>query len=414
MVFPDLSAPEAYVKSAPSKRQHIAPVADRAVAFVLDFLIFSPIISLFIAGLMRQSKTYFLINPTSNEGLIALTLSGVLIFFFSVFLQSLFLYFWQATPGQLFLQMRVVSYPEYQRRLSFNQCVVRSFFWCFNFALFGIPFMEILSHPKRRALHERSSDTLVVTMKEGAHDVPHVLESRFISSWARIAFTMLLAIGFVSFFKVYYGLQAGEFKQDPDVKVAACESHMSSMDSAVALYLADGISNSCLSEKVEEVLWSAPSEDVPYAYLARYLMTEGDEQEKYFAKVCEEASSAVCSLAMYIKHKENGTERIENNFADSKTAQVLLIDEKFNQRDFIGSLEIIEALQKDVPFEVALEKKYIRAVWSLQEQAAEEKVLQNQLAAQDRGNSRQPASYDVEDVEEAAWLQDFKERYDIQ
>lgn len=414
MVFPDLSAPEAYIKSVPSKRQHIAPVADRAVAFVLDFLIFSPIISLFIAGLMRQSKTFFLINPTSNEGIIALALSGLLIFFFSVFLQSLFLYFWQATPGQLFLQMRVVSYPEFQRRLSFNQCVVRSFFWCFNFILFAIPFMEILSHPKRRALHERCSDTLVITMKEGAHDVPHALESRFISSWARIAFTMLLAIGFVSFFKVYYGLQAGDYKETSEVKVAACESHMPSMDSAVALFLADGISNSCLNEKVEEVLWSAPTEEVPYAYLARYLLTEGDEQEKYFSKVCEETSSPTCALAKYLKHKENGPEGFEKFFAESKTAQVLLIDEKFNQRDFVGSLEIIETLQKDAPFEIALEKKYIRAVWSLQEQASEEKVLQNQLAAQDGTNSRQPASYEVEDVEEAAWLQDFKERYDIQ
>lgn len=413
MVFPDLSAPEAYKKSAPEKRQHIAPVADRSVAFVLDFLIFSPIISLFIAGLMRQSKTFFLINPTSNEGLIALALSGLLIFFFSVCLQTLFLYFWQATPGQLFLQMRVISYPEYQRRLSFNQCVIRSFFWCFNFVLCAIPFMEILSHPKRRALHERCSDTLVVTLKEDASDVPHILETRFISSWTRIAFTMMLAIGLVSFFKVYYGLQAGSYKESADLKVAACEETLSSMDTAVALFLADGLSHVCLNEKAEETLWSSPTEELPYAYLARFLITEGPEQEKYFSKVCEDDTGMVCSLAIYIKNKETGFGGLEKVFADSKTAQVLLIDEKFNQRDFVGSLELIESLQKDEAFEIALEKKYVRAVWSLQEQAAEERVLQNQLAAKGV-NSRQPASYDVEDVEEAAWLQEFKERYDIQ
>ena len=165
MVFPDLSAPQSQVFKHHRHAIPIAPVPDRLVALVLDFLIFSPVISLLIAGLIRQAKTHFILDAFSAEGSVAVFLVFVAVFFLTVLLQSTFLYFWQASPGQMFLQLRVVSYPHYQEKISINQCLIRSMLWSFGAILLAFPYLEILSHPLRRAFHERASDTMVVTLK---------------------------------------------------------------------------------------------------------------------------------------------------------------------------------------------------------------------------------------------------------
>ena len=170
MVFPDLSAPEVCQKKNVAERTAIAFIADRFLALVLDFLIMSPVVSLLLAGLMKKTKTYFLLDAQSPEGFVA----GLLIFILGacivILLQSVFMYYWQATPGQFFMQMRVISYPHYRQRLSFSQCVLRSFCFCASFLLLAIPFLEVLSHPLRRAFHERASDTMVITLKKVCDD----------------------------------------------------------------------------------------------------------------------------------------------------------------------------------------------------------------------------------------------------
>lgn len=96
MVFPDLSAPETQPHQPQSSSVPVAFVADRFVALLLDFLIFSPIVSLLIAGLVRQTKTFFLVDAQSSEGVVAAGLVVVAVIFSVTLLQSVFLYFWQA------------------------------------------------------------------------------------------------------------------------------------------------------------------------------------------------------------------------------------------------------------------------------------------------------------------------------
>ena len=66
MVIRDLSAPE----SCPQvfrEEVRIAFVSDRFIAAVLDFLIFSPVVSFCVAGFLKEIKTYLLIDPQSFE-----------------------------------------------------------------------------------------------------------------------------------------------------------------------------------------------------------------------------------------------------------------------------------------------------------------------------------------------------------
>lgn len=404
MVFPDLSAPETQTRQPSSAAIPIAAVSDRLLAFVLDFLIFSPVVSLLIAGLVRQTRTYFLLSPTSQEAPVAAGLVFLAIVFIVTLLQSLFLFYWQATPGQFFLQLRVVSYPHEQERLSLNQCLIRAFLWCGGFMLLAIPYLEIVSHPLRRAFHERASDTLVITLKKNPDEGPHPLESRFIASWLRMSFLLVLLMGVLSFFKTYQSLLAGDYREKEVALSFVCKemketdlSGVARLDAALSLFMLNEISAECLDKEAEASLWGDPVNSQELAYLAKYLVSEGDAQENYFAKVCAEATSSACAIARYM-HEDKGAQDLEQ--ADSKLwlARVLLSEEKYSSQDYQGSLKLIEELQKVPELKRGLEKRYVRSIWALYEGAP-----------QDKGQGRMPASSTPVD----SWIEDFKEKYEV-
>lgn len=409
MVYPDLSAPEARPKNKLIPQQAIAFTQDRFVALILDFLVFSPIVSLLISGFVKSTKTYFLINPQSSEGTISAGLTIASIFVLVSFLQSVFLYFWQATPGQLFLQLRVVSYPTAQDRLSYPQCLQRSFFWCLGFVVLAIPFLEILSHPLRRAFHERVSDTMTVTLKQKADEAPHPLEARFIVACMRMTFLFFLFVGGLSFLKTYHSLSAREFKEHAAVTDYACKEIQDSslvgearLDTALTLFLLNEINNECLNNEADFALWGAPLQSQGMAYLAKYLVADESTQDQYLHKVCEDSESKTCSLARYLQ--ENG-DKEELNHADPQwmVTRLLISEELFSDNNYSGSLKIIADLQKNPMFTTALEKRFVRAVWALKDSS--------QGMSKD-SVGRRPASF--QDTNSENWIEEFKERYEIQ
>lgn len=404
MLFPDLSAPEANKNEARFKAPAIAFVSDRFLALVLDFLIFSPIVSLFLASMMRQTKTYFLLDFRSVEGYISMGFMAGYSFALVVFLQSVFLFFWQATPGQLFLQLRVQSFPVNRARLTYPQCLVRAFSWTLSCLMMGIPFLEIMSHPLRRAFHERASDTMVVTLKKEGDTGPLPIEERFISTWMRLSF--LFALVFVTIFALqgYKELLAGNYKPSLDGNLYCSEMPAEDlqgtfrMDAAISLFLLNSISSDCLNKEAEASLWADPVRTSSLAYLAKYLVADVAEQKEYLKKVCETEKSKECYLGRYMA----GEFRVLNDQAenDSWTEQVLRVEELYQQGDFAASLEQIGQLQKNAMFDQALEKKFVRSIWALQENSKKAK------------SGRVPASADASNSDSSKrWLEVFKGKY---
>lgn len=405
MVVPDLTVPETSVcRGGLAKRPAIASVADRFLALVLDFLIFSPVISLLVAGLIRQTKTFFLLNPVSLEGGIAVGLIVVMVVFFTMLLQTVFLYYWQATAGQAFLRLKVVSYPEARGRLSLNQCFTRSFMWCAGFVLMGIPYLEVLSHPLRRAFHERSSDTLVVTLKKNFDEGPLPLESRFISSWLRMSFLFMLFFGTMTFIKTYHSLVRGDYREHSIEQSSFCKEidepglvGIERLDAALSLFLLNSISPECLDKEADASLWGDPVNAQGMAYLAKYLLGDSSTmQEKYFSKVCHNSKSSVCAIARYLR---DGGKNTDLQYADNEllTTRLLWSEEKYSRKDYDGSLKIIKELQTKPVLKVALEKRYVRSIWSLHENEKSGKKKKERL----------PASVGQ------GWIDTFKDRYEV-
>jgi uncharacterized RDD family membrane protein YckC len=403
MLFPDLSAPEINNSKQFKQEPAIAFVVDRFLALVLDFLIISPVISLLVAGLVRQAKTFFILNSRSEEGFAAALLIFAVASVAVVLLQAAFLYFVQATPGQFFLQMRVVSYPEKQTRLTFSQCIVRSVMWCASFLLLGIPFLGVVAHPLRRAFHEKASDTMVVTLKKKFDRGPAPQEQRLITSWMQLSFAMFALIGFLGLMKSYHALTVGEYQVAAVDSDAACKeikdkelSGPQRLDAALSLFLLKEISADCLHKEAELSLWGDPVNSQAMAYFAKFLLSEGSDRVAYLKKVCDERTSTACVLAQYLDHPED----VQLADASQKmwVTQVLEADQRYNQHDFEGSLELIEDLQSVAALRQAMDKKYVRSIWALQKSLGQKK------------NGRVPASTG----DSKLWIEDFKEKYGVQ
>ncbi|MGZ3779775.1 MAG: RDD family protein [Pseudobdellovibrionaceae bacterium] len=412
MVFPDLSFPQTRRQQISDQSfPAIASVNDRFLAFALDFLIFSPVISLFIAGMLRQLKTFFLISSTSQEGYIAAGLITVMVVVITVLLQTVFMFYWQATPGQVFLQLKVVAYPYKQNQLSLSQltlsqCLVRSSMWCLSFGFMGLPFLEILSHSLRRTIYERASDTIVVTLKRSSDEGPMPLEARFVSSWLKTTFLFMAFFGVIAFFKVYYSLAKGAYRESANGVASLCKEipeaslkAKSRLDTAVALFLLNDISADCLNKEAEFSLWENSGSSQELAYLAKFLIVDShSEQKKYFSKLCSDSRSSVCALARYLKD-DGKTLDLENADKNLLLTRLLLSEEKFVKNDFEGSLKIIKELQSHAALKTALEKRYVRSIWALNE-------LER---SHSKEKGRGPASASVRNL----WIETFKEKYEV-
>lgn len=401
MVIPDLSAPETHIQNSNFRRIAIASVTDRFMALLLDFLLVSPIVSLALAGLIRKAKTYFLLDAQSPEGLAF----GALVFVCGavvvVLLQALALYLWQATPGQYFLQLRVISYPQEKKQLGFGQCLVRALGFVANFLMMGIPFLEVLGHPLRRVFNERASDTMVITLKKKYDEGPAEIEQRFVSSWIRLSFLVLALF-------VAAGVMQSWRSLDEDHRYSRGESGRqckeiadrelrgnARLDAALSLFVLDEISQECLNKEADASLWGDPVNSQDLAYLAKFLTADRDQQDLYFQRICKQKNSSACFIGTYLK-KNGGAELLKEANSELWFTQLLRMEEQYENHDVIASLESIENLQRVPVLKPALEKKYIRSIWALRDSRV-------------RSSGRSPAS-----VSKKAWVEEFKDRYGIE
>ncbi len=404
MVMRDLSAPESRPQDHRDEIK-IAFVGDRFLAAVFDFLIFSPVVSFCGAGFLKQIKTILLLDPRSNEAALMWMLLVGTSALIVVLLQSVFLFFWQATPGQRFMQLKVISYPRRFESLTFSQALLRSLLWTLSAGFCGIPFLEVIGHPLRRAFHERASDTLVITLKEEYDRGPMFIEKKLVSSWMRMVF---LTIGFAALlfgFRTYRSLaQETYFKNLSSESDVHCSripvdgyAQFHRQDLAVALYLADEVSSECLNKEADQSLWNGSDGDIAWAYLAKALITEDKtEQDKYFTKVCEYKEREVCAIAQYLSDDENpDAAALRRGGLTSVSSRFLLMEDELKHKDYLSAIILIRDLQKESSLKPLMEKRYVQAAWSLNEE--------------ERGRGREPASDDAQEV-----LHEFKEKFGVE
>lgn len=393
MVYPDFSYQKTERRNVPA----IAPVADRMLAFLIDFLIFTPVFAFVTSGVLKSLRTAVLVQAESPASWI-LWISLVSSWFIMMVLsEALFVFYAKATPGQKFLKLEVRGYPD-GSSLDLAQSLGRSFVHWTSF-LFVLPILAIYTHPLRRALHDRAFDTLVVTLKEPCDFGPLEMERNFFRSWSRL----MALVGAVALVGVSNGLRASYERADvvPPSGSAWCEDVDSSwkgaerLDRATGLFVSGLLSAPCLEKEADAVLWKQNGEMKAFAELAKGLLNpEDDLSRSYLGRVCESAAeSEACAIATFASSTD--VERgniLRKKGLGSLTARLLLVRETVDRDQFASAAALIADLRQEALFDEYLAREEIRNIWKIKSKA--------------RG--REPASSELRDI-----VRDFEERYEL-
>lgn len=394
MVYPDFSY---------QKREHrnespaIAPVADRMLAFLIDFLILTPVFAFVTSGLLKNLRTSVLVQSESAASWMMWFSLIASWFAMLVLTEALFVFYRGATPGQSFLKLEVRPYPE-GSSLDLMQSLGRSFVHWASF-LFVLPVLAVYTHPLRRALHDRAFDTIVVTLKEPGDFGPIGLERNFFRSWSRLM-ALVGAIGLVG---ISNGLRASYERVGGDVarESAWCEDVDGSwkggerLDRATGLFVSGLISASCLEKEANAVLWKQDGTSKAFAELAKGLLNPEDEiSRSYLDRVCESAAdSEACAIAKFTSSTDPERGNIlRKKGLGSLTARLLLVRETIDREQFASAAALIADLRQEALFDEYLAREEIRNIWKIKGKV----------------QGREPASSDLREI-----VRDFEERYEL-
>lgn len=428
MVLRDLSTPDSYPPelSKVAYRLPLGPVADRFLAFILDFLILSPVVSFFLATSMRDLKTIQLINSDSDQAVVVwlVFLAGMVAL--SCFIQTCFLYFWQATPGQKFLQLRVIAFPPRgdDDCLTVGQALTRTVGWWGSALFLGVPFLEVVGHPLRRGFHERMSDTLVVSLKQEYSDLPLPEQTRSVGFAMWVFFVTVFVVGAMFMAKAYKAALLEGLGMNKAVAAAenACPASFTPgnkpeqrLDLAIAMYLADQATDECVSGEAQKVLWGSDKAAMPLAELAMAVVSEDTaEAASYHAKACEsDARDEACVISKYLRSKDKKrADGLRQAGAALISSKVLLLNDAMAAKNYAEVAGLLNELRTEEPLKEFVDRNLVQATWAVANLSREgasgrrpaNAVVKAPSSVNDRFNER---------VNESLMKQ-FKTRYGIQ
>jgi uncharacterized RDD family membrane protein YckC len=376
MVFGDLSqySPQNENFEKRNLNNRIAPVADRVLALFFDILLATPIFSFILYPLSVKLENQFYIDANSSEFTVFLILNALAYLFLWTVFQTVSLYFFGTTPGKHIAKIKVISIKSFEGQyesqkniesLSIFQCLQRSFTWSFEALLFCIPYFEVLSHPLRRPLHDRSAETMVITLKQQGDLGPHPLETRFVRNMMVMTFSLFAFWSVTKSFALYTAAKEHQFKMIEVEKgenlcsqiTETTTDYYSRIDLALSRFLAKEVDATCLEKETNFVLWTQSSDLKSWGYLAQSYLVNYDKalKSQYLNKVCaEDQDSSACLIA-------------KNNFENKTlTAKVLQIQKLNENIEYKKALDTLRDLSAVPGFSDFIQAESVKAFWYLE------------------------------------------------
>lgn len=333
MVIPDGSRPERppkiEVSLDTSEHMQLARPIDRLAAAIIDiFVVLTPLFVLLSAPLKKGMMMSFILGaePDFFLAIVFMTLlAGIVLIVY----QTLSYHFMGTTIGKRALGLKLISVFSDQSTLGIWNLFLRSFVWVFGILCFGLPWLSVFSNVKRRALHDRVCDTIVVSTRGGAES-PMLWERAMVRS----VFSVLVALFSLSLL-VQIQMVVSKMRMERSLasfmenQGAECEvvSHNFSeeldldharLKKAMTLYAAGMADKSCLEAEVErEIAQQIPVAPITYLAQAFVYADEADISNSYLDEVCEVApSSPECAMSRLVSNWSDedwdGVEQILN------------------------------------------------------------------------------------------------------
>jgi uncharacterized RDD family membrane protein YckC len=310
----------------------LARPLDRLAAVIVDlFIVLGPIYILLSAPFKNWMTTNLLAGGGMQmESLIA-GMFGIAVGLVVVY-QTFFTYFFRGTLGKLLFDLRVQPMFEGER-VSAWDCFIRSWLWIGEIALLGIPFLSIFSNSKRRPIHDRLCDTVVVARTNAGVKAPALWERGVV----RGVFAILLTLGLMTLAAQLRGeigekvdshfgafeapdsgacevvskdLDENAVEEDPGAPV---DEHQR-LSKAMTLYAAGLADKSCLEAEVErEMAEQVPVGPITYLAQAFVYADDPETSNSYLDEVCESAPESVeCHMSQVVsKWSDEDWESVE-------------------------------------------------------------------------------------------------------
>ena len=306
--------------------QLAAPI-DRIAAFVADFVVvFLPIAALVVSPFRRHAVDAQIMG--NEEAWLTATIStGVAALIAFILYQTVFVALFGATPGKMALRLKVVPVWE-KRKIRSLEAFLRSIAWCLEVALLGAPFIAVFSNEKRRPLHDRVAETIVIndSQKKSSAGRPSLAE---ISLASGVQAAILVCCALVAAFQLFSSRndsRSARLAEELEEKGQLCQEvgetqrtwqnntyrtprvgeTPSRLTVAMTMFTADLLDENCLKLESDFALWR--NEDKPLGYLARGLSDSDNDRvyDSYLDKACETAPrSDACKMVGLIRSTED-------------------------------------------------------------------------------------------------------------
>lgn len=345
-----------------SKGLYPADPVERIFSLLLDIAFLSPLVSLTCAYhfqeiLQDESQDF------QSQLWVSMLVTGV---FTSISLQSLFLYFFEATPGQAFLSLKVKSVES--SHLSWGTCFLRSIGFHISCLLLFLPFVESFTHRLGRCLHDRISDTMVVQ-----------LESPKFKYFTHVGIENLKKFTFLSSFFVALFL-LNSFSLDHFLPSITLNAEQKSVDHLVSQAILLKEQDVQKLNEMNERLWTAKNErERNLIFYYQFLFENDVVQQKWISqKICQNEQSLICELTKLSLSEDKKISpsdwKLENM---NLTEKVGLMKEAAQVQNFALAFQVHESLLEDQKINLAVQ------VWDV---ALFIKAMEANM------NSRKPAS----------------------
>lgn len=334
MVLPDWSAPKSPPKakfekvSANIDPSQLARPLDRLAAVIVDIcVVLAPVYYLLSSPFRNWMTASFLMGSESDFITTAAGMAGVAIGLIVAY-QTFFHFFFRATLGKMLFDLHVIPMFEGQR-LSCWDCFIRAWFWVGEILCLGLPMLAVFSNNKRRPMHDRVCDTIVVSRVSAGVNSPALWEQGLVRGFfgLALAFVMLFAL------LQLRGI-ADRLKEDSTLAAlieregGACEvvnknvsegqeiKEHDRLNLAMTLYAAGLADRSCLEAEVErEIASQTPVGAVTYLAQAFVYADDAEVSNSYLDEVCAENKDSVeCHMSHVVsKWSDENWEAVEES-----------------------------------------------------------------------------------------------------
>lgn len=370
-----------------TKSFRLAEPIDRLAAFIVDMGIIFLICTLILAPVQRRMQEAQFINDF--HGIIFnIFLSWIIVFLLLVIYWTFFTFHSGTTIGKRIFQIKVVSlWP--QHTLSLWDAVVRSIVHFFELCFIGIFHFSIFSDPRRRLLHDRLSNTIVVSTSYRKSNYPKRIEA--ICANLLFVFIFIVFLGSITF-KIYKGTEYIGLNQD---EVKNCDiiedaskdwpnKEKTRLSVALGLYAAGVIGEECLQRETYHSFRN--EEEMPNAYLAKAFLNSHHTElsNLYIQYICqryEESESCKFTQIMdlWVGEKWEGAKEQLQHILPDASAHVKIWSIKYFKKikDYNGVLELIEELWPAKYLSEFLGSQRIIALYGVERENESETVFQS-------------------------------------